>query len=325
MKTTLHGHELCYTDTGDGPPVVLVHGMMSSSKTWSGQVDRLAAEHRVISPDLFGHGDSAKPAGDYSLSAHAASLRDLLDAVGIDGATFVGHSLGGGIAMQMAYLFPDRVDAVVLVSSGGLGRELNPLLRAATLPGSELVLPVLSSSWVHGIGDTALRLWGKAGLPAVSPSTEEAWEGLSSLSDGDTRRAFLATSRSVIDVHGQTVSAQNRLSGLASRPTMLIWGERDRIVPSAHVEAAKRELPATRIEMFSRSGHFPHLDEPDRFAQVLADFMSDSFSAQRSSEQHPGAKADDATSSHPGSVGAQTSEARSITIETIPAEPTGTA
>lgn len=275
-QTTLHGHELSFTDTGHGPAVLLVHGMMSSSRTWAGQVDRLAARHRVIAPDLFGHGDSAKPQGDYSLGAHAASLRDLLDELDVTGATLVGHSLGGGIAMQMAYLFPDRIEAVVLVSSGGLGRELNPLLRAATLPGSELVLPVLSSGWVHGVGDTALRLWGKTGLPAISRSTEEAWEGLASLSDGDTRRAFLATSRSVIDVHGQTVSAQNRLSGLAARPSMLIWGERDRIVPSAHVEAARAELPATRVEMFTRSGHFPHLDEPDRFAAVLDDFMATS-------------------------------------------------
>ena len=315
MKTTLHGHELSYTDTGSGPPVVLVHGMMSSSRTWSGQVDRLAAEHRVIAPDLFGHGDSAKPAGDYSLGAHAASLRDLLDALNVTGATFVGHSLGGGIAMQMAYLFPDRVDAVVLVSSGGLGRELNPLLRAATLPGSELVLPVLSSSWLHGIGDTALRLWGKAGLPAVSPSTEEAWEGLSSLSDGDTRRAFLATSRSVIDVHGQTVSAQNRLSGLASRPTMLIWGERDRIVPSAHVEAAKQELPATRVEMFARSGHFPHLDEPDRFARVLADFMSEHSSPNAPSPDFPSTESVSADS-----VNAESSSAEPVNAESSSAE-----
>jgi pimeloyl-ACP methyl ester carboxylesterase len=274
QRITLHGHELCFTDSGVGPPVVLVHGLMCSSRTWVRQVDRLATRHRVIAPDLFGHGLSAKPPGDYSLSAHAASVRDLLDALDVPNATVVGHSLGGGIALQMAYLFPDRVNALVLVSSGGLGRELNPFLRAATLPGSELVLPVIASGWVHGVGDTALRLWTKAGLPSISPSTDEAWQGLSSLADAETRRAFLATSRAVIDVRGQTVSAHNRLAGMASRPLMLVWGERDRIVPSSHVEAARRELPASRIEMFGRSGHFPHLDEPDRFARVLDDFMT---------------------------------------------------
>ena len=273
-RITLHGHELCYVDAGSGAPIVLVHGLMSSSSTWSAQVDRLAGNHRVIAPDLYGHGDSAKPAGDYSLSAHAASLRDMFDALGIADATVVGHSLGGGIALQMAYLFPDRVNALVLVSSGGLGRELNPLLRAATLPGSEFVLPLVASRWVHGVGDTALNVWSKLGLPAISPSSDEAWRTLPTLTDPDARRAFLATSRSVIDVGGQTVNAKNRLSGIASRPSMLVWGERDRMIPSAHVEAARRELPATRVEIFARSGHFPHLDEPDRFAGVLADFMA---------------------------------------------------
>jgi pimeloyl-ACP methyl ester carboxylesterase len=273
-RITLHGNELCYLDSGSGTPIVFVHGLMCSSSTWAAQVDRLATDHRVIAPDLFGHGESAKPAGDYSLGAHAATLRDLFDALGIADATVVGHSLGGGIALQLAYLFPDRVNALVLVSSGGLGRELNPLLRAATLPGSELVLPLIASRWVHNVGDTALSLWSKVGLPAISPSSDEAWRTLPSLADAETRRAFLATSRSVIDVHGQTVNAQNRLSGFASRPSMLVWGERDRMIPASHVEAARRELPATRVEMFARSGHFPHLDEPDRFAGVLSDFMT---------------------------------------------------
>jgi pimeloyl-ACP methyl ester carboxylesterase len=278
QRITLHGNELSYVDAGapdsPGSPIVFVHGLMSSSRTWTMQVKRLAVQHRVIAPDLFGHGESAKPAGDYSLSAHAATLRDLFDALQVPSATLVGHSLGGGISLQLAYLFPDRVDALVLVSSGGLGRELNPLLRAATLPGSELVLPVIASSFVRGVGDTALRYWSKVGLPAVSPSSDEGWRGLSSLADGDTRRAFLATSRSVIDVHGQTVSARNRMAGMASRPSMLIWGERDRIVPSAHLAAARQELPASRVEMFARSGHFPHLDEPDRFARVLKEFVT---------------------------------------------------
>jgi pimeloyl-ACP methyl ester carboxylesterase len=271
---SLHGHELRYLAAGSGPAILFVHGLMSSSGTWSNQIERLGAGHRVIAPDLFGHGASAKPAGDYSLGAHAATLRDLLDALAVPSATVVGHSLGGGIALQFAYLFPDRIDRLVLVSSGGLGRELNPLLRAATLPGSELVLPVLASNWVHAIGDTTLQWWSKIGLPSISPSTDEGWQGLTSLADADTRRAFLATSRAVIDVRGQTVSAANRLSGMASRPTMLVWGGRDRIVPAAHVEAAKRELPASRVEIFARSGHFPHLDEPDRFARVLGEFMA---------------------------------------------------
>ncbi len=269
----LHGHRMALTDVGSGPPILLVHGMMSARTTWADQWDRLAADHRVLAPDLFGHGESDKPLGDYSLGAHAASLRDLLDALDVPSATVVGHSLGGGIAMQLAYLFPERVDRLVLVSSGGLGRELTPLLRAATLPGSELVLPVLASGWLHGVGDSALRLWRRVGLPAVSPSSTQAWQSLTSLADADTRRAFLATSRSVIDAGGQTVSARSRLSGLTAREVLLIWGAGDRMIPSSHLEAARAELPHSRVEILPRSGHFPHLDEPDRFAAVLADFV----------------------------------------------------
>ncbi len=269
----LHGQRMCLTDVGSGPPILFVHGLMSSRRTWADQWVRLAADHRVLAPDLFGHGESAKPLGDYSLGAHAASLRDLLDALELDAVCVVGHSLGGGIAMQLAYLFPERVERLVLDSTGGLGREQNPVLRAATLPGSELVLPVLASDWVHGIGDTALRVWSRTGLPAVSPSTTEAWRALATLADGDTRRAFLATSRSVIDAGGQTVSARNRLSGRASREVLLIWGEGDRMIPAAHVEAARAELPHSQVAMLPRSGHFPHLDEPEAFAAVLAAFV----------------------------------------------------
>ena len=275
QKVVLHGHELAVTDHGEGTAIVLVHGLMSTRHTWDAQIDRLALDHRVIAPDLFGHGDSTKPVGDYSLGAHAAALRDLLDAIDVRSATIVGHSLGGGIAMQFAYLFPDRVERIALISSGGLGRELNLLLRAATLPGSELVLPLLASGWLHQVGDGALRLWGRAGLPSLSPSSAAGWNSLASLSDGETRRAFLATSRSIIDIGGQTVSAQHRMSMLTSRPVLLMWGANDRMIPASHLDSAREALPHSQVEIMERSGHFPHLDEPDRFATVLSKFATD--------------------------------------------------
>ena len=131
---TLHGHTFSYTDSGSGPVLLFIHGILGSQKQWGHLVDRLDDNHRLIVPDLFGHGESAKPIGDYSLGAHAATLRDLLDRLGIEQVSLVGHSLGGGIAMQMTYLFPERVDRLVLVSTGGLGRELSVLLRMGTLP-----------------------------------------------------------------------------------------------------------------------------------------------------------------------------------------------
>ncbi len=278
-ELVLHGQRLAYTDlpvppgSPDGRAVLFVHGLMSSSRTWDDQLRRITGPHRLLAPDLFGHGDSDKPPGDYSLGAHAATLRDLLDAVGIARATVVGHSLGGGIALQFGYLFPDRVDALVLVSSGGLGRELNLLLRAATLPGSEFVLPLIASRWLHDAGDTALSIWSGLGLPQISPSSDEAWRNLSTLADAPTRAAFLATSRSVIDVFGQTVNAHNRLPALGALPSLLVWGARDRIVPPSHLETARTALPSASVEIFDRAGHFPHLDEPDRFAALLGTFL----------------------------------------------------
>ncbi len=272
-QVVLHGQEVVFTDRGTGQTVLLVHGLMSTRHTWDDQLDRLARDYRVIAPDLLGHGDSAKPAGDYSLGAHAAMLRDLLDVLEVPRVTIVGHSLGGGIAMQFAYLFPDRTDRLVLVSSGGLGREVSPALRAATLPGSELVLPLLGSGFVRGVGDCALRLWSRVGLPAISPSSTQGWRSLAGLADPASRRAFLATSRSVINAGGQTVSAQDRLTSLLSHDLMLMWGRRDRVIPISHIETTLESLPRSHVVVLSRSGHFPHLDEPELFAIELDSFL----------------------------------------------------
>ncbi|RYI99783.1 MAG: alpha/beta fold hydrolase, partial [Actinomycetales bacterium] len=140
----LHGHELSYVDSGEGPVVLFIHGILGSQRQFEHLIDEMDDDHRVVLPDLFGHGDSAKPLGDYSLSAHAAAMRDLLDHLGVERVTLVGHSLGGGIAMQFFYLFPERVERLVLVSSGGLGREVSVLLRAAALPGADQVLGVVA-------------------------------------------------------------------------------------------------------------------------------------------------------------------------------------
>lgn len=285
----LHGHPLSYADSGTGPAVLFVHGLLGSHRHWSQLMHTLAAERRLIAPDLFGHGASAKPVGDYSLGSHAATLRDLLDRLEVDRVTLVGHSLGGGIAMQFCYLFPDRVDRLVLVSSGGLGRELSPLLRAAALPGAELVLPVITSRWLHqrtaavagglgrvGIGRFSLSRLGTSRLGAGSGADlTEAWRALGDL-DAEGRRAFLATVRSVIDPGGQTVTAWDHLPMAATVPTMLVWGAKDRIIPSWHaVTAAQAGFPGSRVEIFDRAGHFPHLAEPERFAALLAEFIAD--------------------------------------------------
>src|SRR5436309_12614953 len=140
----LHGHRVDYRVAGEGPAVVLIHGMVNSSRHWEEVALRLADRYTVVAPDLIGHGDSATPRGDYSLGAHAASIRDLLAAIGIDRATLVGHSFGGGVAMVFFYQFPQRTERLVLVSSGGLGGEVSPLLRSAALPGASALLSIVA-------------------------------------------------------------------------------------------------------------------------------------------------------------------------------------
>ncbi|MFW5469836.1 alpha/beta fold hydrolase [Knoellia sp. CPCC 206435] len=271
----IHGHDLSFVDSGSGPALLFIHGILGSQRQWARLVDGLDDEHRVLVPDLFGHGDSAKPLGDYSLSAHAAALRDLLDHLGIERVTLVGHSLGGGIAMQFSYLFPERVDRLVLVASGGLGREVNLILRSATLPLAEQVLSVVAStpvlSRVEALGRGAARLGWRPGA-----DLDAIWHGFTSLGDGESRRAFLATTRAVVDIGGQSISAHDHLESVARIPILIVWGSKDRMIPAWHALSAQRAVPDCRVELFEGAGHFPHLDDPERFTRVLREFVADS-------------------------------------------------
>ena len=275
-KATLHGRDLSFLDSGgagDDSALLFVHGLLGSRRSWRHLVDKLDPHYRVLAPDLFGHGASAKPIGDYSLGAHAATLRDLLDHLAVDRVTLIGHSLGGGIGLQFCYLFPERVERLVLVSSGGLGRDVSPLLRAATVPGAEWVLPLVASSWVRESVDTAARVLQRAGW-RPSPMLAEGWHGFGSLREADTRRAFLSTARGVIDPGGQTVTAHDFLPLVSDVPTLIVWGSNDRIIPVSHATAAHQTLPESRLEIFEQAGHFPHLDQPARFASVLSAFIA---------------------------------------------------
>jgi pimeloyl-ACP methyl ester carboxylesterase len=268
----LHGHRVAYRHAGSGPVVVLIHGITSSSAIWARVMPYLARRFTVIAPDLIGHGKSAKPRGDYSLGAHACGVRDLLLALGHDRASIVGHSLGGGIAMQFSYQFPERCERLVLVDSGGLGRDVSPLLRAATLPGAELVLPLLAATRLLDAGALAGRLLNRLGLRART-DIEEMARGHATLSDRDARAAFVNTLRSVVEPGGQRIEASNRLYLATHIPFLLAWGERDSIIPVSHARTTHEQVPGSRLEVFPDSGHFPQLDEPERFLDVLVDFI----------------------------------------------------
>src|SRR5215208_4356228 len=275
----LHGHRVSYRTAGSGPVVLLVHGIAGTSEQWADVAPVLAEDYTVLAPDLLGHGDSAKPVGDYSLGAYAVSLRDILIALGHRRATVVGHSLGGGIAMQFAYEYPVFCERMVVVSSGGLGREVHPLLRAATLPGAELVLPLIASERVLGLGGARGQILARAGLRA-GPDIAEMARGYASLADAGARSAFLHTVRAVIDHNGQRVSAADRLYLSSMMPALIVWGQRDPLIPATHGEFAHDAMPGSRLEIFDDAGHFPHLDQPVRFAAVLGDFLEETEPAQ---------------------------------------------
>jgi pimeloyl-ACP methyl ester carboxylesterase len=272
-EIVLHGHRVIYRIAGSGPPVVLIHGMLNSSSHWQAVARRLAESHTVIAPDLIGHGDSAAPRGDYSLGAHAASIRDLLAAIGIERASIVGHSLGGGVAMQFFYQFPQRVERLALVSSGGLGREVGPMLRTAALPGMSALLSLtihprlLAAIQRAGERMRARDIGGGAYLQALA-------RALRPLQSAGAREAFLQTLRSVIDSRGQRVSATDRLYLLESVPTLIVWGERDHTIPIEHGRAAHRAIPHSFFRTLPKAAHFPNLEDPEGLAAVLLEFIA---------------------------------------------------
>jgi pimeloyl-ACP methyl ester carboxylesterase len=272
QEVALHGHQVGFRIAGDGPLIVLIHGITSTSDVWLAAMARLAESYTVVAPDLLGHGRSAKPRGDYSLGAYASGARDLLGVLGFEHGTVVGHSLGGGIALQFAYQFPEYTERLVLVSSGGLGKEVHPLLRAAALPGAEFVLPLIIRDWMAGAGAAVGGFLGRLGLSA-GPDLAEAARGYASLADRGAREAFLHTLRAVIDLEGQRVSATDRLYLAESVPTLLIWGTHDPIIPIEHARVTQARIPESRLVEMDGAGHWPQLEDPDRFVAELAEFV----------------------------------------------------
>lgn len=285
QHVSIHGHDVSYRGGGSGPVVVLIHGMAGSSVTWEPILAELTRHYTVIAPDLPGHGESDKPRGDYSLGAHASSIRDLLLALGHERATIVGQSFGGGVAMQLAYQHPERCERLVLVSSGGLGQEVALLLRALTLPGAEHLMPIACNGRVRDAGTAVTGLLDRIGLRPV-PAVAEMWRSYASLSDASTREAFQHTLRSVVDMHGQRVSATDRLYLAADVPTLIVWGDRDPIIPLDHGVKAHEMIPGSRLEVFEGAGHFPHCEQPERFVEVLVDFVDSSSPVAKSELTH---------------------------------------
>ncbi len=271
---TIHGYRRAYIDAGQGPVLLLIHGIGDSSETWRPVLDQLMLDHRVIVPDLLGHGRSEKPRADYSVAAYANGMRDLLTVLGIDRVTVVGHSLGGGVAAQFAYQFPDRCERLVLVGSGGIGRTVSPLLRVAAVPGVELFMPLLALPPVRAANRAVGRLASTIGR-GIGRDVEEIIAVVDALPNVTARRAILRTLRSVVDWRGQSITMLDRVYLADGVPTLLVWGEEDAIIPVGHARLAHAVMPGSRLEIFEEAGHFPHHTHPQRFATVLCAFLSE--------------------------------------------------
>lgn len=277
---TIHGCRRAFRQAGRGPALLLLHGIGDSSASWDPLIPELARTHRVLAPDLLGHGLSDTPRGDYSIPAHANDLRDLLEALHVGRVTVVGHSLGGGLAMQLAYQFPHLVDRLILVAPGGVTRDVHQLLRVMALPGGDELLALTQVPVVRA----SLR-WGGRRLGATLRRTgidmPDLTGALDALSGPGRRRAFVRTLRSVVDWEGQVMSMLDRNQLPDGLPVLLVWGDRDPIIPVAHAELARQAIAGSRLEIFPGAGHFPFRTDPERFLAVVRDFLLPTPGARR--------------------------------------------
>jgi pimeloyl-ACP methyl ester carboxylesterase len=270
---TIHGHRRAFVKTGSGPAVLLLHGMACDHTTWSPVIERLARDHTVIAPDLLGHGRSDKPRADYSVGGYANGMRDLLTVLGIDKVTVVGHSLGGGVAMQFAYQFPERTERMVLVAPGGIGPEVTMLIRAVTLPGFHTAVGLVTLPGIRQLATGTLRTIARVDHPVLRDLDEIA-AMVENLRDPRARRALRHLVRACVDVRGQIITMVDRAYLTQELPLCVIWGTDDPVIPSLHAETVRRIAQSARVELVERSGHFPHKDRPEVFARIVDDFIS---------------------------------------------------
>lgn len=276
---TIHGYRRAFRMAGDGPALLLIHGIGDNSSTWSEILPHLAEKYTVIAPDLLGHGRSDKPRADYSVAAYANGMRDLLSVLGIEKVTVLGHSLGGGVAMQFSYQFPHMVDRLILVSAGGVTRDVHPVLRLVTMPVVNEALKLLripgALSAVRLAGQLIGHLNGTSLRPgAILHDTPDLVRVLSQLPDPTAYEAYLRTLRAVVDWRGQVVTMLDRCYLTENLPVQLIWGDQDTVIPVSHAHLAHSAMPNSRLDIFEGAGHFPFRDDPIRFLRVVENFLS---------------------------------------------------
>ena len=269
---TIHGHKRAFIKQGSGPALLLLHGLGCDHTTWLPVVAALSRRYTVIAPDLLGHGLSAKPRADYSVGGYANGMRDLLTVLGIDKVTVVGHSFGGGVAMQFAYQFPERTERMVLVAPGGLGPEVSPAIRAITLPGFHQVMGVLTLPGLRHLTKASLRALATSGMTKARDLDEVA-EIVDSFKDPRSRRAIRHVVSAVVDWRGQIVTMVDRAYLTQAMPMCVIWGTDDAVIPVRHAGIAAELAPGATVEVIANAGHFPHKDHPQRFVKIVDEFI----------------------------------------------------
>jgi len=266
-------------------PVILVHGLLLSQKMHRPLAEDLAARgNRVITLDLLGHGRSDKPRADYSVAAYANGVRDLLGVLGVTRTSLIGHSLGGGVAMQFAYQFPERTERLVLVGSGGGGPEVCAALRLLTLPGAQALLHLLRLPTAAVQLRLLVALLRTVNAP-LGLDAPDLLRVVTALPDATARAAFIRSLRSVVDWRGQVITMLDRCYLVYGTPTLLIWGGRDAIVPLEHGYRAHRAMPGSQLEIFAHAGHFPFHTEPARFVATVERFIAATQPARWNAEQ----------------------------------------
>lgn len=271
---TVHGYRRAFRIAGSGPAILLIHGIGDNSTTWNGVHAKLAQRFTVIAPDLLGHGQSDKPRADYSVAAYANGMRDLLSVLDIERVTIVGHSLGGGVAMQFAYQFPQLVDRLILVSAGGVTKDVNIVFRLASLPMGSEAMALLRLPLVLPAVQIAGRIVGKAiGTTSLGHDLPNVLRILDDLPEPTASAAFGRTLRAVVDWRGQMVTMLDRCYLTEAIPVQIIWGTKDVVLPVRHAHMAHAAMPGSQLEIFEGSGHFPFHDDPARFIDIVERFM----------------------------------------------------
>jgi pimeloyl-ACP methyl ester carboxylesterase len=255
------GVRLHWTDMGeaaDKPPVVLIHGLNNSSLSWSQVAPRLAADRRVMMLDLPGHGRSERPDAGYELDWYAHVVARWLQGIGVESADVVGHSFGGGVAQMLLLECPERIRRLVLVAAGGLGKGVGWWLRLASLPG---VVEWLGQPFMA----VGTRLALRAARDGVTP--QDILDLMRLNSQAGSARAFARSVRDVVDWRA------HELGQLP--PMLLLWGDRDGLIPIEQGRAFAESLEGAVFRTFHGAGHYLHNERPEEFVRVVREFLDD--------------------------------------------------